>query len=106
MSAILATIIIGGVAWSIAGMRGMAPLLKSRIRLLLFVTVGVWSGYDYYALRLPVPEMLLNVVGLAPALLAWTGGFIGLLVGNISPEQLVVNSRELRKLGSKRSNDS
>ena len=106
MSAILAMIIIGGVAWSIAGMRGMAPLLKSRIRLLLFVTVGVWSGYDYYALRLPVPEMLLNVVGLAPALLAWTGGFIGLLVGNISPERLVVNSRELRKLGSKRSNDS
>jgi beta-N-acetylhexosaminidase len=106
MSAILSMIVIGGVAWSIAGIRGMVPLLKSRIRLLLFVTVGVWSGYDYYALRLPVPEILLNFGGLAPALLAWTGGFIGLLAGNISPERLLANSRELRKLGSKRSNDS
>lgn len=106
MSAILAMIVIGGVAWSFAGMRGMAPLLKSRVRLLLFVTVGVWSGYDYYTLRLPVPEMLLNFGGLAPALLAWTGGFIGLFVGIISPGRLLANNRKSRKLGSKRSNDS
>ena len=72
MSAILAMIVISTIAWSIAGVRGMAPLLKSRVRLMLFVTVGVWAGYDYYALRLPVPELLLNFVGLAPACLLYT----------------------------------
>ena len=106
MSAILAMIVIGGLGWSVASMRGMVPLLKSRVRLLLFVTVGVWSGYDYYALRLPVPEMLLGFVGLAPALLAWSGGFIGLLVGIYSPGKLLVDYIKLRKLGGKRSNHS
>ena len=106
MSAILAMIVLGGLGWSVASMRGMVPLLKSRVRLLLFVTVGVWSGYDYYALRLPVPEMLLGFVGLAPALLAWSGGFIGLLVGIYSPGKLLVDHIKLRKLGGKRSNHS
>ena len=106
LSAILAMIVIGGLGWSIARIKGMVPLLKSRVRLLLFVTVGVWSGYDYYALRLPVPEMLLSFVGLAPALLAWTGGFVGLLVGVFSPGRLLADNIRLRKSRSKRSDHS
>ena len=106
LSAILAMIVIGGLGWSIARIKGMVPLLKSRVRLLLFVTVGVWLGYDYYALRLPVPEMLLSFVGLAPALLAWTGGFVGLLVGVFSPGRLLADNIRLRKSRSKRSDHS
>ena len=106
MSAILAMIVISAIGWSVASMRGMAPLLKSRVRLILFVTVGVWTGYDYYALKLPVPELLLNFVGLAPALLAWAGGFVGLLVGTITPGELSFDSIRSRMLGSKRSDDS
>jgi len=106
LSAILAMIVIGGLGWSIARIKGMMPLLKSRVRLLLFVTVGVWLGYDYYALRLPVPEMLLSFVGLAPALLAWTGGFVGLLVGVFSPGRLLADNIRLRKSRSKRSDHS
>jgi beta-N-acetylhexosaminidase len=106
MSAILAMIVISTIGWSFASMRGMVPLLKSRVRLILFVTVGVWAGYDYYALRLPVPELLLNFVGLAPALLAWAGGFVGLLVGTVSPDKWSLDSVRSRKLGSKGSNNS
>jgi beta-N-acetylhexosaminidase len=106
MSAILAMIVISTIGWSVASMRGMVPLLKSRVRLILFVTVGVWAGYDYYALRLPVPELLLNFVGLAPALLAWAGGLVGLLVGTVSPDKWLFNSVRSRMLGSKGSNNS
>ncbi len=106
MSAILAMIVISTIAWSIAGVRGMVPLLKSRVRLMLFVTVGVWAGYDYYALRLPVPELLLNFVGLAPALLAWAGGLVGLLVGTLPPGKWSFDSVRSRMLGSKGSDDS
>ena len=106
MSAILAMIVISTIGWSVAGMRGMVPLLKSRVRLILFVTVGVWAGYDYYALRLPVPELLLNFVGLAPALLAWAGGLVGLLVGVVSPDKWSFDSVRSRMLGSKGSNNS
>ena len=76
------------------------------MRLILFVTVGVWTGYDYYALKLPVPELLLNFVGLAPALLAWAGGFVGLLFGTITPGELSFDSIRSRMLGSKRGDDS
>lgn len=106
MSAILAMIVIGTIGWSLASMRGMIPLLKSRVRLILFVTVGVWTGYDYYALRLPVPEFLLNFVGLAPALLAWAGGFVGLLLGAITPSEISFASVRDSILGSKGSDDS
>ena len=106
MSAILAMIVIGTIGWSLASMRGMIPLLKSRVRLILFVTVGVWTGYDYYALRLPVPEFLLNFVGLAPALLAWAGGFVGLLLGAITPSEISFGSVRASVLGSKGSDDS
>ena len=106
MSAILAMIVISTIGWSVASMRGMVPLLKSRVRLILFVTVGVWAGYDYYALRLPVPELLLNFVGLAPALLAWAGGLVGLLVGTVSTDKWSFDSVRSRMLGSKGSNNS
>ena len=106
MSAILAMIVISTIGWSVASMRGMVPLLKSRVRLILFITVGVWAGYDYYALRLPVPEFLLNFVGLAPALLACAGGFVGLLIGTLSPGKRSFNSVRSRMLSSKGSDHS
>ena len=81
LSPILGMIVLGAFGWSMTIDRNHTLLLMSRIKVLLYITIGVWIGYDYYALGLPVPEFLNKYVGLAPAILSWVGGIIGLLFG-------------------------
>ena len=66
-------------------MRGLVPLLRARLRLLLYVTVGVWAGYDYYALQLPGAGMFRGMGGVAPALFAWGGGIVALVLALFWP---------------------
>ncbi len=85
LSAVLATVVLAGVGWSAAGMRGLAPLLRARFRLLLYGAVGVWAGYDYYALQLPGAALFRGMGGVAPALFSWGGGLVALLLGLLWP---------------------
>jgi len=85
LSAVLAMVVLAGVGWSAARMRGLAPLLRARFRLLLYVTVGVWAGYDYYALQLPAAALFREMGGAAPALFSWGGGLVALLLGLLWP---------------------
>ena len=81
LSATLAMVVLSGAAWSAARVRGLAPLLRTRFRLLLYVTVGVWAGYDYYALQLPGSAFFRGMGVMAPALFSWGGGITALLIG-------------------------
>ena len=85
LSAVLAMVLLAGVGWSGARMRGLVPLLRARLRLLLYVTVGVWAGYDYYALQLPGAGMFRGMGGVAPALFAWGGGIVALVLALFWP---------------------
>ncbi len=85
LSAVLAMVVLAGVGWSAARMRGLAPLLRARFRLLLYVAVGVWAGYDYYALQLPAAALFRGMGGAAPALFSWGGGLVALLLGLLWP---------------------
>jgi len=85
LSGVLAMVVLSGIGWSAARIRGMVPLLRARFRLMMYVIVGVWAGYDYYALQLPGADRLQFLGGLAPALFAWTSGILALLVGLLWP---------------------
>ncbi len=85
LSAVLAMVVLAGAGWSAARMRGLTPLLRARFRLLLYVAVGVWAGYDYYALQLPGAALFRGMGGVAPALFSWGGGLVALLLGLFWP---------------------
>ena len=95
LSPALATVMLGVVAWSAARMRGLVPLLRERVRLLLCVAVGVWAGYDYFALQMPAAALFREMGGLAPALFAWGGGIAALLVGLLWPDKWKRRGRQL-----------
>ena len=85
LSAVLAMVVLSGVGWSAVRMRGLVPLLRLRLRLLLYITIGVWAGYDYYALQLPAAAFFRGMGGVAPAMFAWGGGIAALLLALFLP---------------------
>ena len=98
-------VVLSGVGWSAARIRGMAPLLRARFRLIMYVIVGVWAGYDYYALQFPGADRLHFLGGLAPALFAWSGGFLALLVGLLWPPKRFRAAKDLDRVGTESDDD-
>ncbi len=78
-SAFFALVTIGGVGFWWSNSRGQA--ISGGVKLVLLVAIGVWLSYNYYAVSGPGVSSLSSIAGIAPTLLSWGGGLIGLGLG-------------------------
>jgi beta-N-acetylhexosaminidase len=76
---ILGVFLIAGISYSIASIRLSEN--ASRLRFVFITAIGALIGYNYFALRMPGSDLMINQIGeIASLILAMLGGSIGLVL--------------------------
>lgn len=79
LMALIALAVLGGAGWRLTNSRGDA--VSAGVKLFLAIAIGVFAGYNYYALGLPGAMALKALGALASPLATWSGGLAALIVG-------------------------